>query len=298
MKKKYAITIFTPTYNRAYIIEILYKSLKRQSFKDFEWIIYDDGSSDNTEDVIQKFIDEDILDIKFIKAINRGKHVAINEGVDIAKGELFFIVDSDDFLLDDSIELVMGAWNSIDKNERKNFAGVGGRRRISGESKEFNFSTEYLDATLSDFSLVYNNMQDKAEVYVTDVLKKYKFPSFENENFMTEVVVWYAMSDDSYKLRWFNKDIYECEYLDDGLSNNFYKRRIESINGTCYSYNKLASFNLPFKYKLRYKINYYRYGLTKFKLSELNKALFDRKFKCIAAILGMALKMKDSKNLR
>lgn len=298
MTKKYPITIFTPTYNRAYIIENLYKSLKKQTFKDFEWLIYDDGSKDDTQQVIQKFIDEDILDIKYIKAVNRGKHVAINEGTDNAQGELFFIVDSDDFLVDYSIEEVIKAWNSIDEKDKPSFAGVGGRKRASGNTVPFNFSSEYFDATLSDFSLVHNNMQDKAEVYVTDVLKKYKFPSFENENFMTEVVVWYAMSEDSYKLRWFNKDIYECEYLDDGLSSNFYKKRLECINGTCYSYNKLSVFCLPLKYKIRYKINYYRYGLTKFNKKELDKELYDKKFKTISFIVGSCLKMRDEKKTR
>lgn len=291
-KYKYPITIFTPTYNRAYIIERLYESLKRQTFKDFEWIIYDDGSKDNTQEVVSKFISESDLEINFVQSVNRGKHVAINEGTEIAQGKLFFIVDSDDYLTDDSLEEIIRVWNTIEN--KSEFAGVGGRKMVNNQSRSFTFDGEFCDKNSCEFSLIDKNMQDKSEVYVTDVLKEYKFKVFEGENFMTEAVVWYAIASDGYKIRWFNKDIYIAEYLEDGLSNNFYKRRIENINSTCYSYNKLSSFNIPFKYKLRYKINYYRYGLTKFSKRELDSNLRDKSFKYIAYLMGSMLFKKDS----
>ena len=87
-------TIFTPSYNRASLIERLYCTIKAQSFKDFEWLIVDDGSTDNTHDVVQKFVEEGIVSIKYVFKRNGGKHRAINEGVKHAKGELYFIVDS------------------------------------------------------------------------------------------------------------------------------------------------------------------------------------------------------------
>ena len=86
------LTIFTPMYNRAYIIENLYKSLLKQTDKDFDWLIIDDGSTDNTEEVIQKYINENKISIKYIKKQNEGKPSAINDALNIANdNELFMI---------------------------------------------------------------------------------------------------------------------------------------------------------------------------------------------------------------
>lgn len=291
-----SITIFTPTYNRGYILNKCYESLKRQSYKNFEWIIYDDGSKDNTEKIVQEFIKEDIIDIKYFYSENCGKHIAINKGTNLAKGELFFIVDSDDYLTDTALELVINAWNSIDNSIKNEFVGVAGRRHlVNKDNNKFNFSEKYYDADTIRFNLIDNNIQDKAEVYVTDILRRYKFPEFKDENFMTEAVVWYKIAEDGYKIRWFNDDIYICEYLEDGLTANFYSRRVKSIKSTCYSYNQLSSFNLPLKYKIRYKINYFRYGFNKYTIYELYKNLDKKQFFIFSTILGYLLYMKDKK---
>ena len=101
------ITIFTPTYNRDYIIINLYKSLLIQTLKDFEWLIIDDGSTDNTELLVSSFIKDNKINIRYIKQQNGGKHRAINKALEEAKGELFFIVDSDDQLVDNAIERIL-----------------------------------------------------------------------------------------------------------------------------------------------------------------------------------------------
>lgn len=293
------ITVFTPTYNRAYILKKCYESLKKQTYHNFEWLIYDDGSTDNTKELIDEFVKEGIIEIRYYYGKNKGKHVAINEGTDLAHGELFFIVDSDDYLTDNALELVYKAWNSITVKDRRSFIGVSGRRYlVNKNNKEFNFSTEYYDTDAITFNLIDNNLQDKAEVYVTETLRKYKFPYFEGENFMTEAVLWYQLAEEGYKIRWFNEDIYICEYLEDGLSNNFYQRRIKSIHSTCYSYNKLSSYTLPKKYKIRYKINYFRYGISKFSLIELIKKLKDRNYIIISVIVGYIMFLNDKRMKR
>ena len=102
------ITVFTPTYNRGYIIDNLFQSLKRQSYTDFEWIVIDDGSDDDTENMFQKFQSVDNgFPIIYKKVNNGGKHRAINTGLNLAKGELFFIVDSDDYLTDSALERIV-----------------------------------------------------------------------------------------------------------------------------------------------------------------------------------------------
>ncbi|MGG7161200.1 glycosyltransferase family 2 protein [Clostridium baratii] len=289
---KIDITVFTTTYNRGYTLERLYNSLKRQTHKNFEWIIIDDGSLDNTESIVKGFILENLVDIKYIRQENSGKHIAINNGVEQASGELFFIVDSDDYLTINSLELILKVWNSIE--EKNSFIGVGGRKLIkNSESKSFNFKEKYYDADSINFNLKYKNFQDKAEVFETEKLKKYKFKQFKDEKFMTEAVVWYRMSEDGYKIRWFNEDIYICEYLSDGLTSNYYRQRINSIDSTCYSYNLLSSYKVPLKFKFRYKINYFRYGLHKYNKKYLYKNLKNKSFWRISFIIGKSLKSVD-----
>ena len=119
------VTVFTPTYNRAYIIENLYRSLQRQTCRDFEWLIVDDGSSDNTEEVIKGWQqEENDFPIRYYKKENGGKCKAINYGVDLAEGLLFFNVDSDDYLTNDAIEKVI-SWEEELPTDKK-YCGVMG----------------------------------------------------------------------------------------------------------------------------------------------------------------------------
>lgn len=110
------ITVFTPTYNRAYILPVLFDSLQKQSLKNFEWLIVDDGSTDKTAQVIKKFAQTALFEIRYIHQENQGKHVAINTGCQHAKGDLFFIVDSDDFLGNNAIEVLNEKFNKIKDN--------------------------------------------------------------------------------------------------------------------------------------------------------------------------------------
>lgn len=262
MQKK-LITIFTPTYNRGYTLNKCYESLCRQNFKDFEWLIIDDGSSDNTEEIINRFSDEKLITIRYYKQENQGKHVAINYGVSLAQGELFFIVDSDDYLTENALEIIEKNWVEVDD---KDIVGIGGRCKfINSINKPFNFKGDYHDQDAVKFNLVENNNQDKAEVFTTNIMRKYPFPVIKGEKFMTEAVVWYKMAEDGYKLRWINQDLYVAEYQDDGLTKNAYKHRIQSINSTILGYRLLSSYKLPIKYKLRYAINHLRFKFLKIK---------------------------------
>ena len=155
------ITVFTPTYNRAYLIGELYESLCNQSCKDFEWLVVDDGSTDDTEVLINSFIAENKINIYYAKQPNGGKHRAINRGVRLAKGELFFIVDSDDQLPCESIQSVLTYYLQI-KNDMS-FAGVCGLKyffsgkRIGGE-----VSFSVIDCSFVEFRTVHKVKGDLA----------------------------------------------------------------------------------------------------------------------------------------
>lgn len=212
------ITVFTPTYNRAYIIETLYRSLQRQTFTDFEWLVVDDGSSDNTEVLFQKWqAENNFFPIHYHKQPNGGKCRAINRGLDLAQGELFFTVDSDDYLTDNALEKIVNWEASLPKEGR--YCGIAGNLGTAkGITPNSLFDNSYFDGTALDR---YQSVDgERAMVFYTDVHKKYKYPEFNGENFMTEAVAWNRMAHDGYKIRFFNEIIWIYEYKEDGLTKS------------------------------------------------------------------------------
>ncbi len=213
------ITIFTPTYNRKNLIERLYQSLLQQTQKNFEWLVIDDGGTDNTEQYFSDLLTkQQPFPIRYIKQENGGKHRAINNGVKSASGELFFIVDSDDYLTENAIEKINQWVATLDDSHK--WAGVSGLKGYSKDSVVGQRSeATYVDAKNSE-RRKYNLLGDKAEVYFTDVLKQRPFPEIPGEKFISEEIVWNAIARDDYFLRWFNEIIYICDYLDGGLTKD------------------------------------------------------------------------------
>lgn len=239
----------TPTYNRAYTLTKLYLSLKKQTLFNFEWIIIDDGSNDNTYSLVNGWINEvKPFIIRYYKINNGGKHRALNYGVPKAKGEFIFIVDSDDFLTSDAIEVVTSWISSI--NDDPCFAGVAGLRGydINNIIGEFPKNRTYVDCKNSD-RYKYKLSGDKAEIYRKEILMNYPFKEFNNENFISEGSVWNKIAYDGYKIRWFNKIIYIGNYLNDGLTHKEENLKINNFKG--YSYTVAILYkSLPKPYNL------------------------------------------------
>lgn len=251
------ITVFTPTYNRGYIISKLYKSLCTQTCFDFEWIVVDDGSSDNTEVLLKSFIEENLINIQYIKQENGGKHRAINRGIKDANGDLFLIVDSDDYLSNTAIESLKFYYNKI-KNKTI-FSGVFGMRvypngkRIGGN---VNFDT--IECNLLDFRYKYGIHGDLADAYKTKILKKFPFPEIENEKFCPEALVWNRIAA-KYKIYFFNENIYICNYLPDGLSANIFSLRKSSPVASMLTYLEFYNSKVPIIIKIKAVLSYWRF---------------------------------------
>lgn len=209
------VTIFTPTYNRAYIIGQLYESLKRQTVKKFEWLIIDDGSMDETEEVFTRWIkEENEFAIRYYKQENGGKCRAINKALDFANGKLFLVVDSDDILTDDALEKIC-KWES--KLPKDKYCAVSGNLGTSVDcTPNTQLNTEYFDGTaLNRYDVIDG---ERAIAFYTSIHRKYKYPEFEGEKFITEAVTWNRMAADGYKIRFFNDIICVYEYQEDGLT--------------------------------------------------------------------------------
>lgn len=223
------LTIFTPTYNRAYIIENLYCSLQRQTCHDFEWLVVDDGSSDSTEELFKDWQHEgNPFPIRYFKQDNGGKHRAINRGLELAHGELFFTVDSDDYLTDDAVEKVLRWEAELPKNDRYcGFAGNLGTSLDATPNKSF--ENEYFDGTALDRYGIVDG--ERAMVFYTAIHKQYLYPEFNGEKFMTEAVTWNRMAAAGYKMRFYNDIIWIYEYKEDGLTKAGSKLFINNPNG-------------------------------------------------------------------
>lgn len=263
------ITVFTPTYNRASLLSRLYDTLILQTYKNFEWIIVDDGSKDNTKEVVNSFVAERKIDIHFVQQENGGKHRAINTGVSLAKGELFFILDSDDVLPNNALELVAENYKSIKDNA--SFAGVSGiDGYFDGQSIGTGLPSELLNCNSVDIRYKYHVKGDMKEIFRTSVMKEFPFPDIEGEKFCPEVLVWNRIAR-KYKLRYFNKIIYKVEYQPEGLTSNIVKARMNSPITSMICYSEILQLDVPFIDKFKTAINYWRFRLCYHGQSEYPK---------------------------
>lgn len=267
MKK---ITILTSTYNRAGTLCKLFESLLSQTILDFEWIVIDDGSTDKTESIIQKMIGNNPpFRIRYYYQENGGKHRAINRGLEIASGEYIFFVDSDDYLPKNSIEIVLKHIATLISSDKK-FIGVSGLKAYpNGTIVGRTFKGNYRDCTdLERYK--HNIIGDKAEVYKLDILKDYRFPEVEGENFITEAVLWNRIAKEGYYLRHFNEVIYYCEYLEDGLTKNIDMNFVNNFKGYTMYVTELIEYELPLKIKIKAVLAYcYRAKLRKLSIDEV-----------------------------
>jgi len=214
------ITIFTPTYNRAYILPNLYKSLLGQTNKCFVWIIVDDGSTDQTKQLVQQWIDKSCFKIEYYKQSNQGKSMAHNKGVSLTKTELFTCVDSDDYLSTDAIENILSLW------EKAGGAKCVGILSYKGYANG-KFITEISDkkcsrTTLRVAYLKHGLIGDTMLIYKTNVISRFKFPNFGGEKFVPEAYL-YDQIDQVGELLILRKTLYYCQYLTDGYTSNIAK---------------------------------------------------------------------------
>lgn len=258
MIEKTVITIFTATYNRAALLPVLFASLKIQTSLNFEWIIVDDGSTDNTEQVIAAYKKEASFNIIYHKQQNQGKHIAINKGLELANGNYFYIVDSDDRLPEKSIEIINKKIKLIE-NE-KNIAGVVGLKcyfdatTVGSKDLKENLICSHLEHRFK-----YNYIGDRAEVIKTKVFREFLFPKYGTENFVPESIVWNRIAQ-KYKMLFFPENVYECEYLEDGLSFKSIKLRRKNPIGISILYKELGNTkSIGFLNRSKVYINFWRF---------------------------------------
>lgn len=254
------ITILTPTYNRASLLPRLFDSLLRQTNKDFEWIVVDDGSTDDTRDVVANLKEKcgGAFPMGYVYKANGGKHMAINIGAERARGELLFIADSDDLLTDDALETVANSWHDI--SDDKSFAGIAGLD-ITMDTREVigsGLPQEHIDCNAIDIRYRHHVTGDMKEVFRTEVLREFPFPEFAGERFCPEQLVWFRMAR-RYRLRYINKPIYIADYQPDGITAGITRARMRNPSASMLTYAELTECPVPFLVKVKAAINFWRF---------------------------------------
>lgn len=253
------ITILTPTYNREEGIKTLWKALQNQTVKDFEWLVVDDGSTDNTRGLIKQLQTESDFSIRYIYKDNGGKHTALNRGIDSSESELIFIVDSDDLVTEDAVDLILKFHKKY--RDQPDICGYAFLRafpdgRING--KEFvpnEMIASYIDARINRE----DTLADKAEVFKAHCLKEFPFPEYPGERFLGEDLVWMRMAR-KYKMVHVNQVIYVGNYMEDGLTNNRRKHNIASPVGCMHRAEEFMEPDLKLKYRIKGGLQYMIYG--------------------------------------
>lgn len=215
------VCIFTPTYNRAYTLTRLYNSLVSQTCDDFSWLVVDDGSTDNTESLIQSFIAEGKIEIRYKKTENGGKQRAMNVGVELCADELFFCVDSDDYLVSEAVAVIVNEW--VDVRGDVTCAGLIALRGSDERTPLHGFIPDGISrTTIWD---LYNKTPfagDTSLVHRTSILRCYPYDVDYREKFISESTVYYAI-DQMFTLKAVNKVLTICKYLEDGYTKNVRK---------------------------------------------------------------------------
>lgn len=248
------LTVFTPTYNRAYCLHQLYESLLRQSCQTFTWLIVDDGSNDSTEQLVQGWIAENRITIRYIKQRNQGMHGAHNTAYAHIDTELNVCIDSDDYMPDDAVEKIVAFWRQYGSDKVAGFVGLDAYKdgRIIGTRLP-----EYLtSSTLYDLYYKHGVSGDKKLVYRTSLMRQYPYPLFEGESYVGLAYKYY-MLDQHYELLIMNEVLCYVDYLVDGSSRNMLKQYVKHPQG--FAFYRKALMKLPFAsaaFKYRQAIHY------------------------------------------
>ncbi|WP_459501955.1 glycosyltransferase family 2 protein [Bacillus sp. C1] len=248
------LTVFTPTYNRAYTLHLCYESLKRQKCKDFIWLIIDDGSTDNTKELIDTWIAEDVVPIRYHYQENQGMHGAHNTAYELINTELNVCIDSDDYMAEDAVEKIVSFWKT---HGSKKFAGIVGLdAKQNGEIIGTKMPSHIKSSTLSGLYGLHGVSGDKKLVYRSELTRNsLPYPIFSGEKYCP-LSYKYILIDQQCPLLIMNEVLCHVEYLDDGSSMNMIKQYKKNPRGFLF-FRKVAMRYAPsFKERFRESIHY------------------------------------------
>lgn len=219
------ISVITPTYNRAKLLHRVYDSLCKQTYKSFEWIIVDDGSTDNTSETVEQWMKDKKIDIKYVYQKNSGKHIAVNKAVKLSRGNWIVIADSDDSFRSDAFSFFMNEIKKLpEKYEGEEYRGISCRCFAEDNStilgNPFPQNKYYIDAREDDFKYKLKIQGELWGIIKKEAMLKYPFPQLDDAHYYPESVIWDSMSDE-YITRYINEPIrYYYRDADNSITKN------------------------------------------------------------------------------
>lgn len=237
------LTVFTPTYNRAYVLSKCYESMKRQSCKDFVWLVVDDGSTDNTRDLVENWKLEDIeFELRYVYQENQGMHSAHNLAYVNIGTEINSCIDSDDYMPDDAVEKIINFWNTCEKNEKiSGFLALDAYE--NGDIIGTHFPENVKCATSYEYYYKFKIKGDKKFVLRSDLTKINPYPVFIGEKYVN-LATKYSLLDVDYKLLNLNETVCIVKYLADGSTLNMFRQYLNNPKG--FAYSRRLCMALPF----------------------------------------------------
>lgn len=252
------LTIFTPTYNRAYCLSKCYESLLRQTCKEFIWLIIDDGSTDTTCELVKNWIGrKNDFEILYLYKENHGVHTAYNTAYAMSTTELTMCIDSDDYLTNSAVEVILSFWK---RNKSKNHAGI---IALNIDNKGMVIGSKLPDQKDIHLKEFYQNggKGDKKLIYRTEIMRSYPpYPVIEGEKFMA-LSYKFLLVDEDYKLLILNRPICVVEYLKDGCTKNRYKLYMKNPKGFILTKRSQLKQEHRLTFKFRLYIQYIAFNL-------------------------------------
>nr|WP_269848298.1 glycosyltransferase family 2 protein [Ralstonia sp. ASV6] len=242
----------TPTFNRAYTLPRLYESLVRQTSRDFEWLVVDDGSEDETGELISRLAKNKAVRIRYIAQANAGKHIALNTGVQQAHGDMILIVDSDDALVDGAIQQIK---DRLTEHMREDLSGLCFRKALfDGKLLGRVIKADAMKLNPTEASKMFKG--DLAYVFKRSTMASNPFPQIPGEKFVPELYVWNKIADMGCIVFFPEDVIYRCEYLPDGYTHNFMSTLKKNPKGFLLFYASQISRETSVLLKLKYSIRW------------------------------------------
>lgn len=257
MFENISLSIVTPAFNRGNLLRRCFESLKKQTSNDFEWIVVDDGSVDDTESIVQSIKDTSNFPVIYVKKENGGKHTALNASHPYVHGKYVLILDSDDYLTNDAVETVLHHWNIYES--KSDIGIVTFLKGYSVSEPNCYAKDENVPVDILRYKRICIKSSDCCEVIRTELFKKYPFPVFEGERFISEGTLWNRVAT-THKCVYINQVIYICEYLEGGLTKSGRAMRIKNPYGGMFNSQILMQRKNYFTRRIKSGLLYDCYG--------------------------------------
>jgi len=308
MSYRYTFTVFTPTYNRAHTLPRVYESLRAQTFRDFEWLIVDDGSKDHTRQLVEQWQAKNEFPIRYIYQQNQGKPGACNRATQEAQGELLLTLDSDDAALPHGMERLKYHWDAIPAAEKHKFSAVSGLcQDQNGNLVGSKFPKDVWDTDTVELTFLYNIEGDKWGFQRTDVFKEFPFRTSPTHNprFNCEGLTYLELSR-KYKTRFVN-EVFKVYYVDNGMGDQLSTLDPVTMTGPALYHQYILDelnfwfWRAPWK-MFRSAINYSRYsfgmGRTIGGMMKQLRTGFAKFLVMLALPVGYAISLKERRRMK